>query len=73
MTSIVVQGLDERDARVKARLGALAYEHFQLSARCKAIEAEIGQLEVAQGANGMMRKDVETEAAIDAAKKETNG
>ena len=68
-----MEGLDDRDARLKARLGVLGYEHYQLVARQKEIEAEIGQLEAAIQTNALMRKDLETEAAIDAAKKETNG
>ena len=73
MATVTASGVEKRDAQFRARLGVLAYEHYQLTARQKEIEAEIGQLEAAVEVNAQTRKDLETEAAIDAAKKETDG
>ena len=73
MATVTASGVEKRDAQFRARLGVLAYEHYQLTARQKEIEAEIGQLEAAVEVNAQTRKDLETEAATDAAKKETDG
>ena len=73
MATIVETGVEKRDAQFRARLGVLAYEHYQLAARQREIEADIVKLETAIEANAQTRKDLETEAAIDAAKKETDG
>jgi hypothetical protein len=73
MPSLVETGVTRRDAQFRARLGVLAYEHYRLAARQREIEGEIVQLEAAVEANAQTRKDLATDAAIDAAKKETNG
>lgn len=76
MASITASGIANRDAQFKTRLGVLAYEHFGLTARQKNIEIEIGQLEAAIQANDLVRKDIETDAAIVAAQakvKENDG
>ena len=68
MGTVIENGLSARQAQLKAHIGVLAYEHLQLSRRIKEIEAELGQLEGAQVANTMTKKDLDTEAAIAAAK-----
>lgn len=76
MASITASGIAKRDAQFKERLGVLSYELFSLTARQKNIEIEIGQLEAAIQANDMVRKDIETDAAIVAAQakaKENDG
>ena len=73
MATVTASGVEKRDAQFRARLGVLAYEHYRLAARQREIETEISQLEAAVEVNAQTRKDLETEAAIDAAKKETDG
>lgn len=76
MQGIARSGAEKRDAQFKERLGVLSYELFSLTARQKNIEIEIGQLEAAIQANDMVRKDIETDAAIVAAQakaKENDG
>ena len=73
MTNVVETGVTRRDAQFRARLGVLSYEHYRLAARQKEIEAEISQLEAAIEANAQTKKDLETDAAIEAAKKEKDG
>ena len=68
MGTIVESGLAARQAQLEAHIGALACEHLQLSRRIEAIDAEMGQLEGARVANAMTKKDLDTEAAIAAAK-----
>ena len=73
MANVIASGVEKRDAQFRARLGVLSYEHYQLTARAKEIEAEIGQLEAAIETNAQTRKDLETEATVEAAKKEKDG
>ena len=73
MATVTASGVEKRDAQFRARLGVLSYEHYQLAARQREIEADIVQLQAAIEANAQTRKDLETDAAIDAAKKETDG
>jgi hypothetical protein len=76
MANIAANGVAKRDAQFRDRLGVLAYELYCLTARQKEIEIEIGQVEVAREANTLARKDIETDAAIEAAQteaKESNG
>ena len=73
MTNVARAGAEKRDAQLRARLGVLGYEHYRLAARQGEIDAEISQLEAALEVNAQIRRDIETDAAIDAAKKETDG
>lgn len=73
MATVAASGVAKRDAQFRDRLGVLAYELYCLTARQKEIEIEIGQVKVAIEANDLARKDIETDAAIEAAKKETDG
>jgi len=68
MGTVVANGLASRQAQLDAHIGALACEHLQITRRLEAIEAEMGQLEGARVANTMTKKDLDAEAAIDAAK-----
>ena len=70
MANIVKDGLDNREAQLKDRLGGLAYEHYLLSNQLKAIEVEIDQLQCVKGMNDLTRKDIDTQAAVEAAQTE---
>ena len=68
---ITTAGLKAREAGVSNRLQELAYERLQLTRRVEEIDRELDQLEGAQAANSLTRKDLGTDAAIAAAKSQT--
>ena len=68
--NIAAQGLAKRQALYSTRLGQLAYERLGLSRRIEEIDREIGLLEAANTANNLTRRDLDTQAAIEAAQTE---
>ena len=69
-TSAVRDGLENRNAQLKARLGNLAYNHYLLTVKLKAIEVEMDQITCVQEMNDLVSQDIETDAAITAAQNE---
>ena len=68
MTSIVGPGLQNRTAALTQKLNELAYERLRMSRRIEEIDEAINQIEGAQVANAQVKKDLDTQAIIDAAK-----
>ena len=67
---IVTKGLADRQAQVETRLGMLAYTRLGLMRQVEEIDKVIATLETMVQVNGQVKKDLETEAAIEAAKDE---
>lgn len=70
----------KRQAGLEARIGRMCYERVRLdreieecNARKAQIDLELAECEGALRENERARIDIQTEAAIDAAKKETDG
>jgi len=70
MGDIVTKGLADRQAQVETRLGILAYTRLGLMRQVEEIDKMIATLEAITQVNGQVKKDLETEAAIEAAKDE---
>ena len=70
MGDIVTKGLADRQAQVETRLGMLAYTRLGLMRQVEEIDKMIATLEAITQVNGQVKKDLETEAAIEAAKDE---
>jgi len=61
----------KRQAGYKVRIGVLAYERMHCQKRIDEIDIELAELEGAMRESERVRIDIQTEAAIEAAKKET--
>jgi hypothetical protein len=64
---VLNDGLRQRSEAYNKNIGELAYERLRLTRRIEAIDAEIKQYEIAQAANDLVRRDLDTDAAIQAA------
>lgn len=67
---VAVEQIKERQAKYQAKMHSLAYERLQLTRRIEAIDGTIAALEAAIEASDQTRRDIETEAAIEAARQE---
>ena len=67
---IVTKGLADRQAQIETRLGTLAYNRLGLIRQVEEIDKGIAALEAMAQANDYAKKDLETEAVIEAAKDE---
>ena len=67
---IVTKGLADRQAQIETRLGTLAYNRLDLMRQVEEIDKAIAALETMAQVNDQVRKDLETEAVIEAAKDE---
>ncbi len=68
--NIVGNGLQGRQERLDARIRELTYQRWLLVRQVEEIDKELSQLEGASMANTLTRQDLDTEIAIDAAKKQ---
>jgi prefoldin subunit 5 len=65
---IVSQGLADRSAQIEHQLCRLAYKRLTLSTQIDEIDKAIATLEAMARADEQTTKDLETQAAVDAAK-----
>ena len=64
---IASEGLQQRSEAYTKKIGELAYERLRLTRRIEAIDAELRQYEIAQAANDLVRRDLDTDTAVQAA------
>lgn len=62
------EGLTNRQAQTEQQLGKLALERVQLAHRIEELDKNIFAMQVVVQANSLALKDLDTEAAIEAAK-----
>jgi hypothetical protein len=70
---VTSKGLATRQAQIKQRLGALAYDRLTLTRRIDEIDKVVAALESMHEANETAQRDVQTDAAIGAAQADKAG
>lgn len=70
MGDMASKALAERQGLITQQLGNLAYNRLDLTRQIEQMDADIAALEAQYRANDQARKDLETEAAVEAAKAE---
>ena len=70
MGDLASKALAERQGLISQQLGNLAYNRLDLTRQIEQMDTDIAKLEAQYRANDQARKDLETEAAVEAAKAE---